>query len=145
MWPIQLAFCLLISRRIFLSSLTLSNISSFLMWSVQLISILLQYHNSTFSRCFWSTVRSVQVSAPYRPMTVTLWGLNYRSVEFPASVRWRLLCEIFKLIRKLNTSPCLGYELTVGALWLSVTHSKHMSSWYKTRLTITKPTELSMV
>ena len=47
MWPIQLAFRLLISCRIFLYSLTLSNTSSFLTWSVQLIfSILLQYHIS---------------------------------------------------------------------------------------------------
>ena len=45
MWPIQLAFRFLISCRIFLCSLTLSNTSSFLTWSVQLIfSILLQHH-----------------------------------------------------------------------------------------------------
>jgi hypothetical protein len=36
MWPIQLAFRLLILCRIFLCSLTLSNTSSFLTWSVQL-------------------------------------------------------------------------------------------------------------
>jgi hypothetical protein len=36
-WPIQLAFYFLISCRIFLCSLTLSNTSSFLTWSVQLI------------------------------------------------------------------------------------------------------------
>jgi hypothetical protein len=36
-WPIQLAFRLLISCRIFLCSLTLSNTSSFLTWSVRLI------------------------------------------------------------------------------------------------------------
>ena len=36
MWPIQLAFHFLISRRIFLCSLTLSNTSSLLTWSVQL-------------------------------------------------------------------------------------------------------------
>jgi hypothetical protein len=36
MWPIQLAFRLHISCRIFLCSLTLSNTSSFLTWSVQL-------------------------------------------------------------------------------------------------------------
>ena len=42
MWPIQLAFCFLSSCRIFLCSLTLSNTTSFLTWSVQLIfSILL--------------------------------------------------------------------------------------------------------
>ena len=44
-WPIQFAFRLRISCRIFLCSLTLSNTSSFLTWSVQLIfSILLQHH-----------------------------------------------------------------------------------------------------
>ena len=47
MWPIQLAFRFLISCSIFLCSLTLSNTSSFLTWSVQLIfSILLQHHIS---------------------------------------------------------------------------------------------------
>jgi hypothetical protein len=67
MWPIQLAFRLLISCRIFLCSLTLSNTYSFLTWSVQLIfSILLQHHISKLSRCFRSTARSVQVSAPYK-------------------------------------------------------------------------------
>jgi hypothetical protein len=57
MWPIELPFRLLISCRIFLCSLTLSNTSSFLTWSVQLISILLQHHISKLSRCFWSTAR----------------------------------------------------------------------------------------
>jgi len=37
MWPIQFAFRLRISCRIFLCSLTLSNTSSFITWSVQLI------------------------------------------------------------------------------------------------------------
>ena len=69
MWPIQLAFRFLISCRIFFCSLTLSNTSSFLTWSVQMIfSILLQHHISKLSRYFWSAARSVQVSAPYKPM-----------------------------------------------------------------------------
>ena len=55
MWPIQLAFRFLISCRIFLCSSTLSNTSSFLTWSVELIfSILLQHHISKLSRYFWS-------------------------------------------------------------------------------------------
>ena len=71
-WPIHFAFRLRISCRIFLCSLTLSNTSSFLTWSVQLIfSILLQQHISKLSRCFWSTARSVQVSAPYKAMLQT--------------------------------------------------------------------------
>ena len=65
MWPIQFAFRLRISCRIFLRCFTLSNTSSFLTWSVQLtFSILLQHHISKLSRCFWSIARSVQVSAP---------------------------------------------------------------------------------
>jgi hypothetical protein len=71
-WPIQFAFRLRISCRTFLCSLTPSNTSSFLTWSVQLIfSILLQHHISKLSRCFWSTARSVQVSAPYKAMLQT--------------------------------------------------------------------------
>ena len=50
MWPIQLAFRFFISCTIFLWSLTLSNTSPFLTWSVQLISILLQHHISKLSR-----------------------------------------------------------------------------------------------
>jgi len=67
MWPIQLAFRFLISCRIFHCSLTLSNTSSFLTWSIQLIfSVLRQCHIWKLSRYFWSAARSVQVSAPYK-------------------------------------------------------------------------------
>jgi hypothetical protein len=55
MWPIQLAFRLLISCRIFLCSFTVSNTSPFLTWSLQLtFSILLQHHISKLSTCIWS-------------------------------------------------------------------------------------------
>ena len=68
-WLIQLAFSFLISCRIFLCSLTLSNTSPFLTWLVQLIfSILLQHYILKLSRCFWSTALSVKVSAPYKAM-----------------------------------------------------------------------------
>jgi hypothetical protein len=43
--------------------LTLSNTSSFLNWSAQLISILLQHHISKLSKYFWSTFRSVHYTA----------------------------------------------------------------------------------
>jgi len=59
MWPIQFAFRLRISCRIFLCSMTLSSTSSFLTWSFPLIfSILLQHHISKLSSCFWSTGHS---------------------------------------------------------------------------------------
>jgi len=68
-WPIQLALPVLISCRIFLCSLTLSNTSSFLTQLVQLIFfVLLQHHISKLSSCFWSTAQSVQVSAPHKAM-----------------------------------------------------------------------------
>jgi hypothetical protein len=48
------SFRFLISRRISLCSLTVSNTSSFVTWSVQLIfSIFLQHHISKLSRYFW--------------------------------------------------------------------------------------------
>ena len=73
MWPIQLAFRFLISCRIFLCSLTLSNTSSFLTWLVQLIfSILLQHHISKLYRYFWSAARSIQVSALSRYISSNL-------------------------------------------------------------------------
>jgi hypothetical protein len=60
MWPIQLAFRFLISCRIFLCSLPLINISSFLTWSVQLIfSILLLCFNNE-NLCKISNISSVQ-------------------------------------------------------------------------------------
>jgi hypothetical protein len=79
MWPISLAFRLLISCRIFFFSLILSNTSSFLTWSLQLIFfILLQHHISYLSRCFWSTARSVQVTAPYKA-TLQIWLADHFS------------------------------------------------------------------
>jgi len=69
MWPIQLDFYLLISCRIFLCSLTLSNTFSFLTWSVQMIfAILLQHHIAKLSKFLWFTNRSVLVSAPCKAM-----------------------------------------------------------------------------
>jgi hypothetical protein len=66
-WPIQFAFLLFTVCRRFLSSLTLlCNTSSFLTWSVQLISILLQHQISKLSRYFRSAVRSVQIPALYK-------------------------------------------------------------------------------
>jgi hypothetical protein len=68
MWPIYLAFLPFSVCRIFLSSLTLCN-TSFLIRSVQLtFSILLQHHISKLSRYFWSTFRSVHISAQYKAM-----------------------------------------------------------------------------
>ena len=67
MWPIHLIFPRFISCTILLSSLTLCNTSSFPTRSAQLIFFdLLQHHISKLPRCFWSTFRSVQVSAPYK-------------------------------------------------------------------------------
>jgi hypothetical protein len=58
MWPIQFAFHLRISCRIFLCSLTLSNTSLFLTWSVQLIFSILLHTDITLSYlpnmlCMW--------------------------------------------------------------------------------------------
>ena len=86
MWPIQLAIRFLISCRIFLCSLTLSNTYSFLTWSVQpIFSILLQHHISKLSRRFWSFARRVQFSAPYRDMLQT-WHFTSFFLKFKSNL-----------------------------------------------------------
>ena len=79
-WPIPLAFLLFIVCMIFLSTLTLCNIS-FLTCLVQLISILLQHHISKLSRYFCSTVPRVRVSAPYKYFTLTKCKRLYKCRE----------------------------------------------------------------
>jgi len=94
MWPIHFAFRSRISCRIFLCSLTLSNTSSFLTWSVQLIfSSLLQHHISKLFRCFWSTARSVQVSAPLQTTLNT--SLKMALYEPKHVARYKLILLIY--------------------------------------------------
>ena len=67
MWPIQSVFLLSIVHKVFLSLWNLHNNSPSITRSFQLIySILLQHHISKHSRCFWSTLGNVQVSAPHK-------------------------------------------------------------------------------
>jgi len=99
MWPIQLASRFLISCRIFLCSLTLNNTSSFLTWSVQLIfSILLQHHISKLSRYFWSTARSVKVSAPYKTM-LKMWHFTSFFLKFNSNLLVKLVIICIILIK----------------------------------------------
>ena len=83
MWPIKLALLLFIVCRIFFSTLTLCNMSLFLIRQVQLISILLQQNPSKFSRYFWSTFWSVQVSTPNKAIIqmqhFIVSSLNFKS------------------------------------------------------------------
>jgi hypothetical protein len=127
LWPIQFAFRLRISCRIFLWSLTLSNTSSYLTWSVQLIfSILRQHHIWKLSRCFWSTARSVQVSAPYKPMLqmqhVTSFFLNSK---FSVLVKRGLFL--------LNTAlaVALQYQLIITCLVTILIYTPLINFWYR--------------
>jgi hypothetical protein len=86
MWPIQLAFRLLISCRIFVCSLTLSNTSSFLTWSVRMILsvLLLAPHFKTY-----------QVGSEYR---YRHWLYRHRvrgCMLGASSVRWRVCCVLW--------------------------------------------------
>jgi hypothetical protein len=78
MWPIQLAFRLLISCRIFLCSSTLSNTSSFLTWSVQLIFSILLQHTEHYSNL--GTNALIDSSSLVQRITLrslTAYGLTY--------------------------------------------------------------------
>jgi len=65
MWPIQFVFRLRISCRIFLCSLTLSNTSLFLTWSVQLIF-------SSFSSTIFKNFQVFLIYCPKRPSFGTI-------------------------------------------------------------------------
>jgi hypothetical protein len=69
MWPIQLAFRLLISCTIFLCSLTVSNTFSFLTWSVQLIFFFL-LHPSPAPH--FRTFQVFLIYCPKRPIFSTI-------------------------------------------------------------------------
>jgi hypothetical protein len=107
-WPIQLAFSLLISCRIFLCSLTLSNTYSFLTCSVQLIfSILLQHHISKlpavsdllpeaskfrrhiklYSKC---NILLVYSSVLHHLTVITKWSVStsHKTDQLPVSKLW---------------------------------------------------------
>jgi len=69
MWPIHLLFFRFIVCSIFLFSWTLRSTSSFLTQSVQIIFTgPSPTHFQNFSRWFWYTLRSVQISALYKTM-----------------------------------------------------------------------------
>jgi hypothetical protein len=80
MWPIQLVFFLFTVYRIFLSSVTLRNTSSFPTRSVRMIfSILLQHHISQLSTYFWSIFRAVLILAPHSAMLFTSLFRKFKS------------------------------------------------------------------
>ena len=112
MWPIQLAFRFRISRRIFLCSLTLSNTSSFLTWSVSYpktvaliktkktlqlcwrcifnIIVLITQRDYLYSKnfgmfvcnCKGSTTQFTSIMISIPVATSFLWGFKYSRVDF---------------------------------------------------------------
>jgi len=117
MWPIQFAFHLHISCRIFLCSLTLSNTSSFLTWSVHLIfSILLQHHISKLSRFIYYVLicflhKACTMNALF--VTCVLWREIWKhiSCEYDLTENF-LLPRFIKKVILLNQSSknCLFSE-----------------------------------
>ena len=86
-WPIQLFFLCFIACGNFFPSSTLCNISLFTR-SVQVILSIPVLHILKLSRYFWSTVRSVQVSAPYQAMPQMQHGASFfRKFKFNLLVK----------------------------------------------------------
>ena len=95
MWPIHLAFLLIIICMIFLF-LTLCNISSFLTGSAQLIfSIVLEHHISELSRYFWcSEVSKFQhhIKLHFKSSTLLVFSVNFSPIYWwKESSSWLML------------------------------------------------------
>jgi hypothetical protein len=104
-WPIQLAFRLRISCRIFLCSLALSNTSSFLTWSIQLIfSIFLQHHIKSLQVFLIYLLTYIHVLTPHTTVLLEkLTGLQLVK-KFPAFYRARKFITVFTSARHLSLS-----------------------------------------
>ena len=79
-----------------------------------LISILLQHHISKLSRCFWSTFRSVQVSAPYRAVLQVQLFITF-FLRFKTHIQGRKW-EIKKIVTWLNgeeSAKCKPYFVVI--------------------------------
>ena len=129
MWPTQFAF-LLILCRIFLSSFALCTTCSFLTRSGQLIwSVLLQHHISKLFRYFWSTFRTVQVSAPHKAVLqmyhFTSFFLNFMS-NLLVRIVFLLLNDAFAMAI-LDSISCAHHLLKHSLLKMQeMSHPFHM-------------------
>jgi hypothetical protein len=113
MWPIQLAFRLLISCRIFLCSLTLRNTSSFLTWSVQLI---LQSKNSSYIRVKSAVIKHLYpcrgLQSDLFPYSFSNWNVAYifiTSMHATYSAHLNLVDVISPLILREQIWPRVIY------------------------------------
>ena len=124
MRPIQLAFLLFIVCRIFLSSLTLWNTSSFFTRSVKMIfSFLIQYHISKLSIYFWSNFRKCPISSTFTMLHSKCGTLLVSSSNLSPICWWKVFllkaaCAIatstYKILersfkrRQISTAICVN-------------------------------------
>ena len=137
---IQFAIRLRISCRIFLSSLTLNNTSSFLTWSIQLIfSILLQHHISKLSRCFWSTAVSRNSRVLKRNRTVMPDTLECRRCLIAQEFIVSRKPSLFKSVLTGTQNPGITWKKSRLSAQYSVSDRncrlvfESLVSWLKTK------------
>ena len=133
MWPIRLAFLLFILYRIFLSSLTVCNTTSFITRSVQLFfSLLLQHHISKLSRYFSSSFQGAQFSSPYKATPQVLHFTVFFLLKFKANFlvkRFFLVeCCFSKAILDLISCYILQHLLSVWRNGLNIAYSPFFST-----------------
>ena len=119
----------------FLCSLTLSNTSSFLTWSVQLIfSILLQYHISKLSRYFWEYSNNIidNLVRVWEFITRQKDSLTHKAVRLITLLvteqREKWIQQIHRYAVLLNTRPT--------AVWLSHIRQSGQNKSCRTRRTV---------
>jgi hypothetical protein len=110
-WPIQLAFRFLISCRIFLCSPTLSNTSSFLTWSVQMIfSILLQHHISKLS----TSVSIILKKLIVQQILKHVLKIAYLKISKNYKISIKIMWKANGLLTRMCVDYVLLYEISCG-------------------------------
>jgi hypothetical protein len=113
MWPIQVAFLLLIVFSVFLSSLTLCQTSSFFTPSIQLsCTVLLKWHISKVSRYFWYKLLSEVSHYRHRTKLCSKCSISLiSSLNLSPICRWKELSSCWKLLLPgfnfTCTFPCI--------------------------------------
>jgi hypothetical protein len=123
MWPIQFAFHLCISYRIFLCSLTLSNTFSFLTW---LLSVLYYIYKCVKWQCFLSFSLALRLQILGFPICIMLLQVNciwFKSLDCVAHGKLLVISErLLGGVKTAQNENRVFYGMWDRRIWVPNTH-----------------------